>query len=173
MLAALASMLPAAAATWTVLHNVDYPHNAPGAPGIVGPYLKAPNASACAEHCLAMADCAAIAWNGPRPNDPAGDEVCNFKCDDIPYSAPHAGQQAIVVRPGGRFCPKPPPPPCPAGEECWHSWAAATPPPDAPPMPFEQSTTLSHLEYSDTVSIPTGVGGEPTPSPGPPHPKYL
>jgi hypothetical protein len=166
MLAAVAPVLLASAAgpPWVVLPNVDFPHNAPDGPGVAPgtSYLQAPNASACAAHCVKMTKCAAIAWNG----GPGGNGDCNFKCDDIPYPTAHKGQQAIVVRKGGRFCPpRPPPapppkPPCPAGETCWHRWATAHPPPDATPSPFKPSSTLSHLEYSDTVSIPAGVGGD-------------
>lgn len=149
----------ASAGQWTILHNVDFPHRLVGSPGVAPgtAYLKAPNASVCALHCLAMKDCAAIAWNAGSDHD------CNFKCDDIPYPGPHTGQQAIVVRKGGRFCPaKPPPlpPPCPAGQTCWHRWSAAHPPKDAAPSPFKPSTALSHIEYSDTVAIPAGVGGD-------------
>ena len=144
---------------WTVLPNVDFPHILRDSPGVAPgtAYLKAPNASVCAQHCLAMKDCAATAWNGGSDHD------CNFKCDDIPYPTPHKGQQAIVVRKGGRFCSPPPPPApplCPAGETCWHRWSAAQPPQDAVPPPFQPSTDLSHVEYSDTVAIPAGVGGD-------------
>jgi hypothetical protein len=138
---------------WTVLPNVDFPDNSPGGNTCK---VKAANAGHCADICLADPKCAAIAWNGPAP----ANGCCNFKCDDIPFETPQHGQQAIVVREGGRFCPAPPPPPCPAGQTCWHSWPAAAPPADAAASPFEPSTTLSHVEWSDTVSIPAGVGGD-------------
>jgi hypothetical protein len=105
---------PPRASGWVVQNNTDYPHNAPDGPGVVGPYMKADNASACAEACLQIKDCAAISWNGPGSQN--SDHCCNFKCDTTPSMAPQLGQQGIVVRPGGKLCPPPkpaPPPPRP------------------------------------------------------------
>eukprot|EP01052_Picozoa_sp_SAG31_P013707 SAG31_NODE_831_length_11669_cov_3.410026_10_plen_119_part_00 len=108
-----------AAASWVVLLNTDFPDNLPGGNACT---VTAENASHCADVCLGQPNCAAIAWNGP----PHGNQCCNFKCDDKTYKEPHPGQQGIIVRKGGRFCPPPPPAPCPAGQTCWHRWPADT-----------------------------------------------
>jgi hypothetical protein len=79
---------------WTTLSGTDFRHNAPGGNKCM---VKAPNVTACAQHCAAMPGCVAASWNG------RSDHCCNFKCDAAGRFNSSA-QDAIIVRPGSGLC---------------------------------------------------------------------
>eukprot|EP01046_Picozoa_sp_COSAG06_P053933 COSAG06_NODE_9457_length_1896_cov_1.814691_2_plen_450_part_01 len=79
-----------------VQQHVDWRDHLPGVP-----MIKADNISGCVERCIALPHCVATSWNGPT-----SDHFCNFKCSiKSPYhTPPHAGAEAVVVRPGKDTC---------------------------------------------------------------------
>jgi hypothetical protein len=111
------------AENFTVLTDTDLD------PGDAGTQIAVkPGSSAidCATQCLAMPDCVAIVWNGPKSK--YHDRKCGFKCS-VTHRVADPGEQAVIVRPNLGKCtplprpPSPPPPPPPPAVLMPADWA--------------------------------------------------
>jgi len=120
---------PGSAENFTVLTDTDLD---PGGAGTQIAVKPGSSAIDCATQCLAMPDCVAIVWNGPKSK--YHDRKCGFKCS-VTRRVADPGEQAVIVRPNLDKCtplPRPPSPP--------------PPPPPAVPMPADWAPGVNAAE---------------------------